>query len=427
LAQEPKRVVAPAGRPSEGVVRVAPREAASGPGITLLDGKTFSGTLEAITADGIRISGKKETVPAYEVQEIRLPARAPKTGPKTGQPDAGKPIDFALRPLVRFRGGEQIAARVLEVVEGDGGKLIAMIRPEGAGLPVLRVPLEYVSAFRLREAHKSDELMSKALEKPAPESDLMFIRRAGLLSVAGTLRALTKEHLIVDRGEKRSRVRRQIVQGLILAPVATRSAESDPPAILELRGVGRLPAYLVGLESSEGSRTLVVRLPGAAKDSLSRLPLAEVHRITMASDRVLFLSAAEPVAIDERPVVGKPLRYRKDKSVSGSPLSIAGRVYRRGLGVHSYCALDFNLAAQYRSFAAVIGLDDSSQGKGSVVFRVIADGKEIFKKEMSGKTRPETVSLPMEKVQVLRLVVDYGADKLDFSDHADWADARVTK
>jgi len=40
---------------------------------------------------------------------------------------------------------------------------------------------------------------------------------------------------------------------------------------------------------------------------------------------------------------------------------------------------------------------------------------------------PEPVSLPMDDVRVLRLVADYGADDLDFSDHADCADARVTK
>ena len=75
----------------------------------------------------------------------------------------------------------------------------------------------------------------------------------------------------------------------------------------------------------------------------------------------------------------------------------------------------------------MIGLDDSSEGKGSVNFRVLADGNEIYTMKMPGKTVPEAVSLPMEKVQTLRLVVDYGDDELDFSDHADWADARVTK
>jgi len=401
-----------------------PSSTVSVPGVTLLDGKTVAGALEAISPEGIRISGRKETLPAYEIQEIRLPS-----------PEGDKqPIVFAHHPLVRFRGGEQIAARVLEVVEGDGGRRVAMVRlrgdslpPPGARLPVLHLPLENVSAFRLREAHPTDDLLRQAMQNPAPQTDQLFVRRAGLLSVASTLRALTGEHLVVDRGEKRSRVRRQLVQGLILAPVATRIVESDPPAVLELHGIGRLPAYLVGLEGAESKRALVVRMPGAAKDSLSRLPLSAVGRITTASDRVLFLSTAEPLAIDERPVVGKPIRYRRDRSVSGGPLSIGGRRYRRGLGVHSYCAIDFDLAAQYRSFAAVIGLDDSSRGKGSVTFRVIADGKEIYTKDVSGKVGPEPVSLPMDDVRVLRLVADYGADDLDFSDHADWADARVTK
>ncbi|MCZ6795313.1 MAG: NPCBM/NEW2 domain-containing protein, partial [Planctomycetota bacterium] len=194
------------------------------------------------------------------------------------------------------------------------------------------------------------------------------------------------------------------------------------------RDVGRLPAYHVGLEiDARGARQLVIRLPGAPADRLQKLPYSAVDRISFASDRVLFLSTVEPKKAEQRPVIGQPTPYRRDLSASGGPITLAGRVYRRGLGVHSFCALEYTLGGEYRAFAAVIGLDDSSRGKGSVTFRVIADGKEIYKQAFEAGAKPRSVSLPLEEVNVLRLEVDHGSDNLDIGDLADWADARVTR
>ena len=62
------------------------------------------------------------------------------------------------------------------------------------------------------------------------------------------------------------------------------------------------------------------------------------------------------------------------------------------------------------------------QGRG-----VLADGKELHRKDMVHGASPELVVLPVEGIDRLRLEVDYGPDGLDLGDHADWAEARVTK
>ena len=397
--------------------------AAEAPGITLLDGKVIVGAIESIGADGIRVRGQPAAVPAYEVQELRF---VPLNAAAGAADDAA--IEFQRGPLVRFAaGGEQIAARVVEVAPDPSGRLEVVIECVGGKLPPLRVPRDAIRGFRLREAHADDQLFEQALDAGPVDADTIFVRRAGLLAVAGTFRGLDAEYLQVERGDRPSRVRRQLVQGVLLAPAASERRDSDPPAVLELPGIGRLPAHVLGMDSEGGSPELVLRFPESAPDARTRVPVAAVRRIALASDRVLFLSAAEPVLVDERPVVGTPLRYRRDLSVSGAPLWLAKRLYRRGLGVHSHCGLTYALGGEYRSFAAVIGLDDAAGGKGSVTFRVLADGKEIFQQAADGATRPEPISLPVEKVERLELVVDYGADGLDFADHADWADARVTK
>lgn len=390
------------------------------PGVTLLDGKTVRGQIVRVENDGVVLSSRKSPIPFYEIQELHPTARSEKE----------KKVLFDRGPIVRFRSGETLAARVL-LVEGDIAKL-RIVGPTGIQIPDMEVPVESIQAFRLREAHQDDPLFEDDLKKSSPAEDTVYARRGvGLLRIAGMFRGLTAEHLLFEIGGQRGNIRRQRVQGLMAAPVASKTPEPDPPATFEIVGAGRLPGYLRGVELEKGSATgakaLRVRLPGAPRDALQRLPVAAVRRVTFASDRVLFLSQAQPVAVEETPVLGRAFPYRKDLSVSGDPLRLGGRTYRRGLGVHSRCALEYVLGGRYRSFAAVIGIDDSAGGRGSVTFRVLADGKELFKREKTGASKPEPISLPMDGVERLRLEVDFGADGLDVGDHADWADARVSR
>jgi len=402
-----------------------PSSAPAAAGVTLLDGRVVPGRLRGVSKDGLLIGTQKVPIPTYEVQEIR-------TGSVVKKGGAGKDVPFHRHPLVRFRTGDQIAARVLDLPDDGPRKNVARIRlvaEHGAGPQPLEidVPLAQIAGFRLREAHPSDGLLERDLAATPPEVDTLYLRRQGLFRFRRPFRAVEAERVFVEDSGRRRAIKRQMIQGLVLAPVASTRQEPDPSATFDLPGVGRLPAYLVGFERSDDVEYLVIRLPGSPPDSRQRLPISAVRRISPASDRVLFLSAAEPTLVDEAPVLGAPLRYRKDRSVNGGPLRMAGRRYRRGLGVHSRSVLEFALAGQYASFATVIGLDESSRGKGGVTFRVLADGKELFAKNMTSSDQPQPVSLPMDGVEVLRLEVGYGPDGLDFSDHANWADARVTK
>jgi hypothetical protein len=118
---------------------------------------------------------------------------------------------------------------------------------------------------------------------------------------------------------------------------------------------------------------------------------------------------------------------------------MGGTTRRKGLGVHSYSLLEFDLAAEFSRFRATLGLDDSArpeeaqpQGgdEGSVVFRVKLDGKVLFEKGMTWRDPPTPVDLSVEKGRLLALEVDYGPPEGGFNlvrDRANWAEARVVK
>ena len=66
----------------------------------------------------------------------------------------------------------------------------------------------------------------------------------------------------------------------------------------------------------------------------------------------------------------------------GKPLTIAGKPYRRGLFCHAVSKVVVQLPSPGKSFSAVVGVDTNEQtsgGRGSVVFSVHAGEKELFR------------------------------------------------
>jgi hypothetical protein len=404
--------------------RVPPeRPTLDGPGVVLLSGELIAGELRRSGADTLEIEGRDAPIPLYEIQEIRLAPAGEASGAEAGAPNANpgaaETTKFA-SAFVRFRSGESFGARIVRV-ENER----ALLRADD--FPELSLPIESIAAFSLREPHPSDNSFSDAIDAIAaapPKSDALFARQGNnLLRVEGVFRGLTEEHLLLERQHRVGRMLRRLVHGMILAPTATARREADPPSHFEYSGLGQLPAYLRSI-SPDG---IEVRFPGAPETETTILPRKGLTRILFASDRVVFLSTLEPQKVEETPVVGKGLGYRKDRSLSGDAIRLGGKPYRRGLSVRSKTRLDYAVSGQYRAFAAVIGLDDATHGKGGVTFRVLADGKEIFSKNLIATDTPAAISIPLEGVELLGLEVDYGPDGSDVADWANWASARVTR
>lgn len=395
-----------------------PVAAAGAPEVTVhvafADGRNIQGVLEKLSASEISLRGVPDPVALYEVHELRI-----------GNHPPGKEIDFSKGPFVAFTGGEKVFGRVTEIINGKGGPTATINL--GEKLPSISGQLAGLAAFRLREKYPGDPVFEEALKKPAPQQDIFILRRTGLLSATGVFRGLDKDYLQVEIADKRSRVRRQLVHGVVLAPIATSSKETDPPARLEIPGKGRLPVYLLGLEHSKGETRLLFRLPLSPPGKVQKIPFSAISRILPASDRIVFLSSIEPSRVKETAVLGRGFPYRKDLGVSGAPLRLKGRTYRRGLGVHSRTLLEYALNGAYTTFAATLGIDDSSQGKGSVTFVVSADGKELLREDFDSTRAPLPISFPVSGARKLTLLVDYGTDQLDLGDHADWINARLTK
>ena len=119
--------------------------------------------------------------------------------------------------------------------------------------------------------------------------------------------------------------------------------------------------------------------------------------------------------------------YRADRNVTGGQLRCGGRLYVKGLGVHSAARLSYKLDRPWGRFQSEIGIDDSTAGGGSAGFRVFVNGKlKYTSPAVRGGTPPRAVSVDLAGAKQLDLVVDYG-EAGDVLDHADWLNARLVR
>jgi hypothetical protein len=106
-------------------------------------------------------------------------------------------------------------------------------------------------------------------------------------------------------------------------------------------------------------------------------------------------------------------------------LSLDGKSYGRGLGVHSDSKLVYDLGGQYLTFITDLGIDDEVGNKGGVVFKIYTDGTLVYNSgKMTGASKTQTAMVDVGGVKELWLVVDNAGDGYD-NDHADWANARL--
>ena len=113
------------------------------------------------------------------------------------------------------------------------------------------------------------------------------------------------------------------------------------------------------------------------------------------------------------------------KSIDGNALTVGGAKYAKGVGTHAPSTHRVATGGNALAFSAMVGVDDEVGGKGTVVFRVIADGKVLAEVESKGGEAAKPISADLSGAARIVLEVTDGGDGMHF-DHADWCDAVFT-
>ncbi|MFF3485366.1 glycoside hydrolase family 97 catalytic domain-containing protein [Streptomyces sp. NPDC002701] len=209
------------------------------------------------------------------------------------------------------------------------------------------------------------------------------------------------------------------------------SVEGDDPRATEVKTGGELTGrwkVTVPPGAADGGRDLTVTAqyrapdrPGA--DALRVERTARVYVSPPGVDHVSSLPFAE-----ERngwgPVERDGSNGERDPG-DGGRLTLRGKSYDKGLGVHAASEVVVELNGSYQRFTTVVGIDDEVAGKGSVAFEVLGDGRSLASTGvLTSADAARGIDVDVRGVQRLTLRVTDGGDGVD-SDHADWADARL--
>ncbi|MFF2008611.1 NPCBM/NEW2 domain-containing protein [Streptomyces sp. NPDC058195] len=110
----------------------------------------------------------------------------------------------------------------------------------------------------------------------------------------------------------------------------------------------------------------------------------------------------------------------------GNPMTIGGTVFTKGLGAHAHSSVAFYAGGACSTVTAQVGVDDEKGARGTVVFEIQADGRKAASTGVLTNAMPaQPITADVSGARVVRLVVTDGGDGTD-SDHADWADLRIT-
>lgn len=329
----------------------------------------------------------------------------------------GWPQPIQQQPVLLLANGSLLVAEVLKMTHSMLQVESDLLQPKQAEECQLRVGQVVGIVFRLPGPLTERDRLLDRLHHQAVEEDRL---------------------LLLNDDELRGRVEgieNQTVR--FLGPLGPMDVEVARIRAVQFR---RLPQAVPGPKRlriwaglKDGSLVLVDRLIVHQKKVELTLPgnlcfLTERENLVFLQPiggQLVYLSDLEPTQYQFEPFFEQVWPYQRDRSVMGSWLRSAGRRYLKGLGVHSKASLKYQLAGRYRRLEAELALDDTSRTQGCVIYRVLADGKQVYQSDpIFSSQLPRLLRLDLSNVQVLELVVDYGPWG-HVLDRANWLDARL--
>ncbi len=270
-------------------------------------------------------------------------------------------------------------------------------------------------------------LASDAEERADVEADLVLLANGDEL--AGQLGLLSSKGLTIDGELGAADLAWDRVTAVLfgLARPTTfesQGAEEAGSALRIIAGLRDGTRFVARRLELEGDAVRIVPWFGDAGGALS-VSVEDLVFLQPVGGRARYLSDVRPESYRHIPYLSLPWDYRLDRCVTGRHLRVGGRLYLKGVGMHSASRLTWGLDSSYRKFEAALAIDDSAGLRGSVVFRVFVDNEERYRSPVVRGGEPAIpVSVDITGGRRLSLIVDF-ADRGDELDHADWLDARL--
>jgi hypothetical protein len=369
-----------------------------------LDNNSITGTIVSVSdkevaikkADGIVVSTPLENVIALELRSV------------TGLPVSTAYCDIRLvDDTVLLCESYQIKGKTVEA-KLLGGQLV-------------RIPLGSVLSI-LRDAH--DATLKKQWDALAAQNvkrDRVVIYKDGEVnSIEGTIAEADADGakiLFRPVGSEQLNVAMGKIHGMLFYREAPANA---PAAVCLVYDVAGNVLAAVKVEA-EGSKIVVhTTIPQVTIEC----DAAKIARFDYNMGKLVFLSDMAPARVVEKSAAGLVVTHRRDANLDGDAI-VLGRPYAKGLSLHAYTELEFDLKGRFKRFSADLGVDPrvGAESQAKVVIEI--DGKVLYS-GIATVREVVPVHLDVTKGMTLRIVVS-SQNLLDLHDHVTLANAKVTK
>jgi len=374
----------------------------------VIDGTTIEGRLRAVDAEAVMTAepteGEATRLPADELKRIEFQEDREPQGPLDGV-------------VLHLPGGGRICGALFEGSQTH-------IAVDSRSLGRIRLPLSELLAVEFRrpgDRPKEADKMLRAMLDNQTRDDISFSVNGD--QMPGILIGFDGEKVVLRTDLGEMTLEHERLFGLSFA------ARERPPEPASLLAVARCDdgSVVTGhLRESADGRVRLALLAGPEV----RLDAGELIDLAFKHGKLVYLSDLDPAEESRRPYFSgdHTWPYRRDESYDRQPLRVGGEAYRKGLGMFSGMTLRYDLGGGFKKFVARVGIDDADiTHRGDVTVRVLADGREVFRKDgLTRRAGPAAVELSVEGVKSLELVVDFG-ENFHFGDFTDWADAHLIR
>lgn len=280
----------------------------------------------------------------------------------------------------------------------------------------LHLPLDHVAAvYWTRHGEPSQEFVNSV--KARGTEDRMFsIKDDKLRYFEGTVKRLGAEGgRFAFRGREVD-FESSKVAGVVLGgtPVVVAA-----PVVCTLQDGYRITGDLVSTTLSEVRLTAFGGMPVS-------IPLTMINELRLASARSIPLSGLEPARVVQTSMFDEPWPVRRDRAAGGGALSIRGRVFESGLGMHARTSVTYDVPEGVKTLAAIVGIDDAACDQGRATFKVMAGARVLHTtSELGVDDEPLTITVDITTRRRITLVAE--SEGLDLCAHANWGEVRFVK
>jgi hypothetical protein len=249
-------------------------------------------------------------------------------------------------------------------------------------------------------------------------SDILFLANGD--KIMGDFKHMDQAFIELVRGSALLKIDRSQVRALRLNPDLTNRFKMEGRRILVTLVDG---SHVIATNIELHDREMEISFPLGQQIIVQASFVAACQ---VYGQNAIPLTDREPTDVTHESYLSTPWPLVRNANVNYGPLALRGKEYPAGLGMHSRTSVTYHLSGDELEFRATVGVDDCSNGLGSVRFVVIVDDRRAWTSdEITGQIAPiEIPPVPLRGAKSLTLFVDFG-QMADVSDYANWCDATL--